>query len=775
MLVSEKIPYASHIRKNIKSVSKSINDVRIPVILSKNPYEVLVPLNLWFNNPDYTIVDCYENNQHLRIRYYRSVMLTPLISRDNNLSQFKVFIDSLSIYQPFYPETFYIMWEFQKSGNMAEYQKYLHIGNDYTLGTVESIICNCERYHYNTYQSHIYHVWISDNEDFNTYSANDNTFTTLAPKVDYLGQAYRVKYIESSTDLIKYDFISIDCNHKFTDIFNWESEEKDLQANLFYLMLGIQHLNDRGSMLIRLNMLANQSWNLLFKIILSMFDEYTFFRPSISHNYNSEIYLFLDKFRKKSLDVYHVFLANLYKYRVYELFNISYSKQNLLADKFLIQVTKWSNNLCKPVIKKNINYLDVWHAAHDLKQIKDMNKNFNNNVQQYPLKSTKLPSLKLSSHKLNNIQYKKLLAKRSELNYYKRVMDTKPSRIFTNHHSRDQDNYLLAWEDLCSMTDVYVDLRHTLRECGAEMITNAWLKMHELLCITKDLVFPGAKTFHLCEAPGAFISAINHNVNGKLNWYAQTLKADGALSDHFGLMATYPNRWLFGDDKDNSGNITHSYIIKYYANNPLLKNIDFMTSDAGIQCNPIDLNEQETLLSKINMGQIICILACLSKTKSAIFKTFLPMTEPLTVSLMYLVTNLFTNVSFIKPSTSHGTNSEVYVILRNYKGINQKMLELLYILLDDPKVNSKSLLFSEIDVTFIESYTKSITNLIDKQISSLSFNYYHYYHLDQIPVLEKNEFVNRWLATNPVPKCASRILLNSQTSFTHFDMLTSLF
>ncbi len=80
--------------------------------------------------------------------------------------------------------------------------------------------------------------------------------------------------------------------------------------------------------------------------------------------------------------------------------------------------------------------------------------------------------------------------------------------------------------------------------------------------------------------------------------------------------------WRFNND--DSGDISRSTIIKYYANDERLKNIDFITADAGLYCHPNDINEQEAFLGKINMGQIICILACLPIGKSAMFKTFLP-------------------------------------------------------------------------------------------------------------------------------------------------------
>ena len=345
-------------------------------------------------------------------------------------------------------------------------------------------------------------------------------------------------------------------------------------------------------------------------------------------------------------------------------------------------------------------------------------------------------------------------------------MDTKPSQIFSRNRYNKKQVFLLTWEKLANEIDAYQNLKHILKnQYGAEMVTNAWIKMYEMLNMFTDLI-PNTsvvKTFHLCEAPGAFIAALNHlvsNRNQKLEWYAQTLKptnngieTDAALEDHFGLIAAYPDRWLFGDKKiDDSGDITHSQVIKFYASNPQLVGIDFMTADAGLQCDPTELNEQEAFLGKINMGQIICILACLPNDKSAIFKTFLPMSEPLTISMIYLVTHLFQNVTIVKPSTSHSTNSEVYIVLQKYKGIAPNMLEILYAMLDDPKITSKTLLFSQFDANFFKSYMGNVEEFINRQIKSLCKNYYYYYNLDKINDLNHSaeKCVNDWLRLNPI-------------------------
>ena len=591
--------------------------------------------------------------------------------------------------------------------------------------------------------------------------------------------------------------------HLFQDIFSWPNEELDLHASLFYVLTSIKYLRDGGSMLIRLNLIASKSWSIIFEIVHNLFQEYAFIRPSVLNPFNSEIYLFLDKYEIKKLSLLSLdtsIYQNLYRQRIYQNFYLNYipDLENPIYQKYNGEIKIWIeklseiiNNLNDTDKKKSnkINYLVNWHLENNLGQISNIDKYLSNTLIDKPIllalnTKAKNFSIKpiLPTGLYDQSFYKKLIEKRAELNYYKRVMDTKPSKIFARSRYNDRMGYLLTWEELNNMIDVYHNLKYMLgKQYKAEMVTNAWIKMYEMLNMFPNL-FPSdakeqieyveyvdslprstIKTFHLCEAPGAFISALNHflsNRNQELNWYAQTLRptsetigSDAALEDHFGLIASYPKRWLFGDPKiDDSGDITHSKIIKYYASNSLLRDIDFMTADAGLQCDPSELNEQEAYLGKINMGQIICILACLPPGKSAIFKTFLPMSEPLTISMIYLVTHLFSSVTMVKPSTSHNTNSEIYVVMQGYKGIDKSMLEILYILLDEPKITSKTLLFSQIDKTFFNSYMGNINTLIDRQIQALSRSYYYYYHLEEVEKFKKGveQAPLDWLRLNPI-------------------------
>ena len=776
-LLDKKIRPDENVRNAISNAKKIITTLPLYKLMMLNPYEKMVPYNLWFKNSQYKIFNYSENGQNMRIRYIGSSMLTPLVSNDNtNLKQIELFLGNMSLYQPFYPETFYAMWEFlsqffQINNADIRMKNFLHIGNEDKMGSLEAIVLYYEKYQH-TYQYNTYHTWLSGKE---MYNKTDGSYRMMVPPINYLDQAYKIKFIQSSKQLVKYNFISIDCNHLFSDILSWPDEEMDLHANLFYLFKAIEHLDADGSILIKLNMIGCKSWEILFDVIQKYFREYEFIRPSTSNPLNPELYLFVTSFDSKNSTNYSTnnLLKNLYRQKVYQFFHLSLatSKSNAITQKYYTSVNAWivslNGALKNPDKKFSNEIIDEWHSSNDLLQIKNLSCNFDDTSVRKVLKTSlkRMPVIKpiLPNILYKTSSYKKLICKRADLNFCKRVMDTKPSRIFSDRRTY-KPAYLLTWEELSNELDIYKNLKFILKsQYQAEMVTNAWIKMYEMLNSYHDLLpeKETIKTFSLCEAPGAFISALHQHVskrgNINLDWYAQTLRktncgkeSDDALDDHFGLIATYPNRWLFGDENDSSGDITHSTVIKSYAKNPLLKDIDFITSDAGLVCDPADLNEQEAFLGKINMGQIICILACLPVGKSAIFKTFLPMSEPLTISMMYLVTQLFNSVTLEKPSSSHSSNSEIYVVVKDYKGIDTKMLDILYDMLDEPKITSKTLLFSEIDKQFFESYMDNINFFISRQIQSLCRNYYYYYHLNEVDKFKEisEKQTEYWLRMN---------------------------
>ena len=783
----------SKITTQIEKIKLAILDLSIDKILIQNPYEQLVPFNIWFFHPAYKIIDYFQNNQHIRSRYYAHQMLTPLARFDNQtMAPLTKFISLLSLYQPFYPETFFQMYDFMSMGHMTPLLNsslinlnILHIGREARLGSLEAIMLYLEKNQF-SYLNNTYHTWLSGTE---SYDIINHTYKISSPHINYLSQAYKLTFLKSfyegtpSAKSILYDFVSIDVNHTFESIFRWNEEELDLHANLFYFITILPHLKFSSSVIIRMNLIGSSAWNFLMDLAFDFFSEWSFIRPTMTHALNPEIYLYLTKFNKKKAksfpSIFDRMIMSIYRKKYHKVFFLNWtpstSTPNPIIEKYLLEVDTWIgqtnrflDNVTETIPKQKC---EILLKKLDLVAVRELNNKINLEVSINLICGPTINSkFKIRPYVPDELYkagpYQKLIKYRAKLNYFKRIMDTKPSRIFSEERYGAPDGNLITWEHLTDKTDPYKKIRFILKkQQQIELMTIAWIKMFEMLNFVPDLVpisisKSKLKTFHLCEAPGAFISALNYFLAGikvdQWEWYAQTLrkinKNDTALDDHYNLIESCPKNWIWGPDSDSTGDITHSVIIKSYAKNKLLSNIDFMTADAGIPIPPIELNEQEAKLAKINMGQIICILACLSKGKNAIFKTFLPMAEPLTISMMYLVTFLFESVTMIKPIASHDCNSEIYVIMKNYKPISQSDLDILYGLLDDPHITSKSVLFTTIDNSFLESYTKNVSILIDRQIQALNKNYYYYYNYDKIGELIApiEQYTNQWFELNPI-------------------------
>uniref|UniRef100_A0A6C0CA16 Adrift-type SAM-dependent 2'-O-MTase domain-containing protein n=1 Tax=viral metagenome TaxID=1070528 RepID=A0A6C0CA16_9ZZZZ len=791
--------YDKKFMRTIKKVSDEVCNIdNIGKLMTQNPYEKIVPFNMWFDcaSPCY-VKDICENNQHIRTRNYKNAMLTPLLTKSNKkFTQLKSSLPNMSLYQPFYPETFYGMWEFLSLDHLkVDTKNIIHIGFENRLGSIESIILYLEK-NQQTYQYNTYHCWLIENDQYDIFTGD---YTLEKIPIDYLGQSYKLEYLQNTNQLLPvYDFISIDVNHQFKSPLNWTTAECDLQATLFYIITAMKHLRNRGAMFIRFNLMVPNNWIILFEILEDFFEEHTFFRASICNSFNPEIYLYVKGFKKNlPLDTpYYNILRALYRRQTFQYLTIETPKtktENNMFEKYKKLADDWAKNMKNKSVHPTLGIppSSQWHATNSFPTIdyllnksylkgEDAPFNFFRSIKRVLETSAKKFTIKPTTpFALYDIPfYQKIIKKRAELNFCKRIMDTRPSKNFCSKFRKPNKlNELITWEQLTNSVDPHKAIRSILAtNYEPEMLTGAWIKMFEILNNNIDIIGKqkNIKTFHICEAPGAFISATNHyidtyNINNpdkkiEWDWHAQTLLHQNngvgrfALGDRYGLIKKYPDRWIFGDETDRSGDITHSYIIKYYAQHAKLQDIDFMTSDAGLKCHPRELNEQEAYLAKISMGQIVCILACLSVGKSAIFKTFLPLTEPLDISMIYLVTHLFESVDMIKPMTSHSYNSEIYFVLKKYKGINPATLNILYDMLDDQNITSKSLLFAEIDKTFFRSYLTNMVTFVDQQTLALLQMYYYYFANDKISLVTHDDYVATWKKMNPIAKLCNKIL-----------------
>lgn len=210
-------------------------------------------------------------------------------------------------------------------------------------------------------------------------------------------------------------------------------------------------------------------------------------------------------------------------------------------------------------------------------------------------------------------------------------------------------------------------------------ITQAWLKMYEILsdCNIINKKLKKLNSFHICEAPGSFIDAINNYIQTKtnikeFNWYAQSLNNNNTkIKDQLGIIKRTKKRWDFGH---NNGDITNIKNIIYYANKygNNTQKLHLITSDCGIAMD-------EPGYDHIAFSSLLSMMYILSLGGNLVYKILTPITSPLIWNLIYLCYEYFDELIFFKP-VQNSQSREFYMIAKNYKKTNEliRLLELLF-------------------------------------------------------------------------------------------------
>lgn len=239
------------------------------------------------------------------------------------------------------------------------------------------------------------------------------------------------------------------------------------------------------------------------------------------------------------------------------------------------------------------------------------------------------------------------------------------------------------WHEHTSFTHRTSGVIPALRkQIKPELLTQAWCKFYEILCnypVVSPYLKPGDffNSVHLCEAPGAFVTSLNHYL--KLNfekgiqwqWMANTLNpyyegnsSGFAIMDDRFLFQTL-DHWNFGHF--NTGDIRDPRYIDDIVEAVGETPIHLITADGSIDCADVP-EEQESAVSQLHYAEIVTSLHILARNGSLVVKYF-TFFESESVCLMYLLNCVFREVHVFKPATSKSGNSEVYVICLGYKGM----------------------------------------------------------------------------------------------------------
>ncbi len=216
-------------------------------------------------------------------------------------------------------------------------------------------------------------------------------------------------------------------------------------------------------------------------------------------------------------------------------------------------------------------------------------------------------------------------------------------------------------------------------EAAPELLTQAWCKFYE--CLAR---YPGLargdgtlKTAHLCEAPGAFVAALNHYLalnkgEVKWEWTASTLNpfhegnsTSSMINDDRFVVRTL-DRWLFG--ADGTGDVLdegNRRDIVQSMSRMLGGGADLVTADGSVDCQG-EPGRQESLVAPLHLAEAACALNLLNKGGCLVLKMF-TLFESSSRALLFLLWNCFDHLSAFKPATSKEGNSEVYLICRGFR------------------------------------------------------------------------------------------------------------
>jgi hypothetical protein len=800
-----------------------ISEKSIKDIMKLNPYEHIVPFNLWFNDSLYKIDIIEQNNQLLRLRKYNNLLLNPLIGNES-IKHLEIFIGKMALYQPLYPETYYFFREVYMTFAINN-KKTLFLCDEYQKGMIESLILYNEEFNLD-YSDKKYDAYIF---------IRDNSNRKMNDKI--LNQIFDINFINNVSNY--YDTLITDITNKLNNaVINLSYDGKYIDKFIKIIIIMLRHVNKNGTFILKIRYPMFKIEIDIISLLFKCFKHVNFYKPTIMNYFQLDLIIVASEFTALKDDIIlydslltsiancsncdNVFLLKLPGIddiiSTNELDNIKKKYFNFLKSVIInynqfIQLHDINNSLVNNFINDSIESINYDQCENNIikyiKTIKLVDKEYEKDNTLEILESLKLLELsqqnwcknyckkfsiiriadcKYYHDNINNIFYDININNSSVkwnkmqhgyyklfLNITKRIMDTKPNTVHLKHKPMNMCDFFMTWDSFydnldCSkiIKDIVknkfsfnnsINLQHNQRK----WITNAWLKLYEILNKYPQLIQSSEiyfKTFHICESPGSFILCMDHliskNKNIKWEWYAQTLNPniENALNDYFGLINKYNDKWLFGED--STGDITNKNNIKYYWKN--VQNINFITADGGLAIPPKKLNEQELYCGNLIYSELLVILGCLNLHGHAILKMFLPLYEPFTILCIILMMYTFNEIHFVKPICSNPSNSEIYVLMINFSGINKKILNQLL----DINFNKSDELHTIIKKNFdklnnFDNLRQKIMTIADifikNQINNIIGNYYYYYklsyktNLDELNTMKKN-FIDKWCQDN---------------------------
>jgi 23S rRNA U2552 (ribose-2'-O)-methylase RlmE/FtsJ len=280
------------------------------------------------------------------------------------------------------------------------------------------------------------------------------------------------------------------------------------------------------------------------------------------------------------------------------------------------------------------------------------------------------------------IQEENIVFKQKERTY------SNPSlREYSHKIKMEIEPNLRYWDKYKKITNPYEYINtpfdaHTPCVCQYKPISRAFFKLHEILQ-SCTFHFPYTmNSYHLAEGPGGFIEAILYHRRQREDvYYGMTLlerDKDIPVWDKCQRNLMKNNKNIQIEEGDGTGNLLHLENL-LFVKEKHGGSMDFVTGDGGFDFSH-DFNQQEESALNLIFAEVCFAMALQKKGGSFVLKVFDTYTSTMT-EIVYLLTYLYEEVIFIKPTMSRPANSEKYLVCMRFKQVHnleailQKMIE----------------------------------------------------------------------------------------------------
>lgn len=238
------------------------------------------------------------------------------------------------------------------------------------------------------------------------------------------------------------------------------------------------------------------------------------------------------------------------------------------------------------------------------------------------------------------------------------------------------DSKIVLWDKYKKFINPYEYIHSTVPNtshsvCKLNPLSRSFFKMIELINTLN--LFDGfpmyCRTFHLAEGPGGFVEATSYIRQCKYDtYYAMTLIDDEnqtvpgwKKSKHF---LNNNSNVIIEKGRDGTGNIMNPDNLKY-CYNMYNNSIDFITADGGFDFSS-DFNNQELISGKLMFSQIAFAFAMQKRGGHFVIKFFDIFTKS-SIDMIYFLSMVYNQVYIVKPNTSRYTNSEKYIVCKDFR------------------------------------------------------------------------------------------------------------